>query len=111
MPLLATFISSLFGSLVVFFGKYLAKRLATTVAGIAVLGTAWVAMFVGIKAIVAGITFVLPPLASKVVALVMPNQFALIITAYFTGMIAINGYRAFKERLTSSPYTSINNWG
>lgn len=98
MPLLAAFLGACFTALVDVFGKYLAKKAAVTLTTIALLGTAWAAMFVGIKAAVAAVSVTVPSEFSTVASMVAPTGYAATLSLLWGGLLAIHSYKSFKEK-------------
>lgn len=105
MPILAAFIATLFNQLIIFFAKRVAVRTAFRLSAIAIVAGAWVTMFAGIKGALALISLAMPPVFASVLHLVIPTGFVASLTLYWSGILAINGYRVLKERIMNTGFS------
>jgi hypothetical protein len=74
MPMFATLVASLFGSLASFFGLQMAKKTLFATAAIAAGLVLTLAMFAAIKGLIAGIGYAFPPWAMGWFVAVIPSN-------------------------------------
>ena len=90
MPLclwLATFLGSLFSSLVAFFFTYMTKRLAIVVAVVIAIASVTLVFFAAVAALMNAIVAASPPFFSTAVSLVVPDNFPLIVSTVLSAHV------------------------
>lgn len=87
IPWLATALWTVFGSIVSFFGSYMAKRLAILSAVVTALISLTVAFVAAIEALVSTITYATPPMFTHAMSLIVPDNLDNCVAAIASAMV------------------------
>jgi hypothetical protein len=93
MPYLAALLVNLFGGLLAFFGKLVAKRYATAIAFFTGVAIAFGVMVTALTSAMFAISAALPAIVSTVATWVVPDNVAAVLSARFAASIALFAWR------------------
>lgn len=104
MPMLATLVVSLFGSIASFFGLQLAKKTIFATAAIAAGLVLTLAMFAAIQGLLVGIVYIFPPWAGGWFVAVIPSNAVACVGAIISAKLARFVYDYNMENLKIASY-------